>query len=93
MAKRMLLMMKLLPEGTDVDLEKLKEQVVEYLPEGFELQKNTFSTQELAFGLKALKFRCFSPNEEGVTDVIEEALAKIPGIQRAEVELMSLTDL
>ncbi len=89
----MLLVMKVLPEGTEVDLEKLQSEVEKYMPEGFELQKNTFSTQDLAFGLKALKFRCFSPNQEGVTDIIEKALGKMPGVQRAEVELMSLTDL
>lgn len=92
MAKRMLLILKVLPEGTDTDLQQLETQIEGAMPEGFEVQKNTFTTEALAYGLKALKFRCFSPNQEGVTDIIEGVIGQIPGVQRAEVELMSLTD-
>ena len=88
----MLLILKVLPEGTEVDLEGLKSEIEKVIPEGFELEKNSFNTQDLAYGLKALKFRCFSPNQEGVSDIIEDALGNIEGVQRAEVELMSLTD-
>ena len=93
MAKRMLLILKVLPDGTDVDLESLKIDIEKGIPPRFELQKNTFSEAPLAFGLKALKFRCFAPNEDGISDIIESALGKIAGVQRAEVELQSLTEL
>ena len=89
----MLMVLKVLPEGTEVDLEQLKTEIEKKFPDDFELQKNTFTEVPLAFGLKALKFRCFGPNQEGISDTIEGALGKIVGVQRAEVELQSLTEL
>ncbi len=93
MAKRILAIMKVLPESTEVDFENLKKQIADALPEGFELQKGSFKTDYIAFGLESLNFRLFCPNEDGITDKIEEILGNINGVQRAETVMMSLTDL
>lgn len=85
--------MKVLPESTEVNFENLKKQIADALPEGFELQKGSFKTEYIAFGLESLNFRIFCPNEDGITDKIEEILGNINGVQRAETVMMSLTDL
>ena len=85
--------MKILPESTDVDFENLKKEIENILPEGFELQKGSFKKEYIAFGLESLNFRLFCPNEDGITDKIEDILGNISGVQRAETVMMSLTDL
>ena len=85
--------MKVLPESTEVNFEILKKEIESVLPEGFELQKGSFKTEYIAFGLESLNFRLFCPNEDGITDKIEEILGNIKGVQRAETTMMSLTDL
>ena len=85
--------MKVLPESTEVDFEKLKNEIRKKLPEGFELQEQSFKTEYIAFGLESLNFRLFCPNRDGITDEIEEVLGQIKGVQRAETVMMSLTNL
>ncbi|MHA1785584.1 MAG: elongation factor 1-beta [Candidatus Helarchaeota archaeon] len=91
--KRLLAIMKVLPESTEVDLDKLKDKIADALPDKFELIKETFKKEYVAFGLEALQFRVFCPNYEGITDELEELLGKIPDVQRAELIMMSLTKL
>lgn len=85
--------MKVLPESTDIDHEKLKEEIKKVIPKDFELEEASFKKEYIAFGLESLNFRLFCPNEDGITDKIEEILGNINGIQRAETVMMSLTDL
>jgi len=91
--KRILAIMKVLPESTETDHEKLKEEIKKIIPEGFELEEASFKKEYIAFGLESLNFRIFCPNEDGITDKIESVLESIKGVQRAETVMMSLTDL
>ena len=63
------------------------------MPDKFENEIASFKKEYLAFGLQALKFRVFCLNMEGITDELETLLGKIKGVQRAEVEMMSVTKL
>ncbi|MHA1299854.1 MAG: elongation factor 1-beta, partial [Candidatus Helarchaeota archaeon] len=74
MAKRILAIMKVLPESTDIDHEILKKEIKKVIPEGFELEEASFKKEYIAFGLESLNFRLFCPNEDGITDKIEEIL-------------------
>ena len=91
--KRLLAIMKVLPESTEVNLDDLQEQIIKTLPEKFEVIKETFKREYIAFGLEALQFRVFCPNHDGITDELEDLLGKIPNVQRAECIMMSVTKL
>lgn len=93
MPKRLLAIMRVLPDSAETDLENLKEEIKNRLPEGFEVEEESFKTEYIAFGLQSLNFRLFCPNEDGITDQIEEIISNIPGVQRAETVMMSLTNL
>ena len=79
--------MKVLPVGIEVDLTKLVEQINDVLPEGVKIYKVT--EEHIAFGLKCLKVTVIQPEAEGGTDPVENAISSIEEVQRVEVELVS----
>jgi elongation factor 1-beta len=79
--------MKVLPEGTEVDLNKLQEQIKDVLPKGVRIYKVV--EEPIAYGLKCLKVTVIMPDAEGGTDPVENAIASISEVQRVEVELVS----
>lgn len=89
MGKNVLALMKVLPDDIDTDLDKLAEAISGQLPEGCVIEKK--DEEPIAFGLKALKLRVIIPAEtEGGTTPVEEAIAKVKGVQRVETEMVSL---
>jgi len=79
--------LKVLPEGTEVDLTKLQDQIKSVLPEGVKILKVV--EEPIAYGLKCLKVTVVMPDAEGGTDPVENAIASINEVQRVEVELVS----
>jgi len=75
---------KIMPEGLDVDLEKLKENVKTAV-ETFESGVFSESKEEpIAFGLKALIIT-IALSEDEDSDKVEAALAKIEGVSSVEM--------
>ena len=75
---------KIMPEGLDVDLEKIKEKAEEVLrKEGG--QNISFEFHEVAFGLKAVMVK-FAWPEEKETEVIERVLGKIDKVSSVTIE-------
>ena len=74
---------KLNPESPDVDLEKMKEEIKESIPEGAELHK--INEEPIAFGLVALIVMVVTEDAEGGTEKVEGNLAKIKGVSNIEV--------
>ncbi|NVM54065.1 MAG: elongation factor 1-beta [Candidatus Helarchaeota archaeon] len=79
--------MKVLPVGIEVDLNKLQEQIKNVLPEGMRIYK--VKEEPIAYGLKCLKVTVIMPEAEGGTDPAEEAISSISEVSRVEVELVS----
>ena len=79
--------MKVLPVGIEVDLNKLQEQINDVLPEGVKIYKVV--EEHIAYGLKCLKVTVTMPEAEGGTDPVENAISSIEEVQRVEVELVS----
>ncbi|MHA1263774.1 MAG: elongation factor 1-beta [Candidatus Helarchaeota archaeon] len=79
--------MKVLPEGIEVDLKKLQDQIKNVLPENAKIYK--VAEEPIAFGLKCLKVTVIIPDEEGGTEPVEKAISSIKEVQRVEVELVS----
>ncbi|MHA1679955.1 MAG: elongation factor 1-beta [Promethearchaeota archaeon] len=95
---RNLCVMKILPEDTDVDLKLLQDQIEKALQEDIKdvdgnhqlCQLMKCVEEPIAFGLKALKIHAAMPeNMAGGTTPVEEALEKLPGVQRVETEIVT----
>ena len=76
--------LKVFPEGDETDLEKVANDLVSKLPEGYKLVRK--ETEPIAFGLKALVVYVSMPEKtEGGTDTLEELASSIEGVSHAEV--------
>lgn len=76
--------MKIMPTGTDVDLDALQERLEGALPEGAEIRG--FERDEVAFGLIALLPTVVVPDDAGGTDAVEEAFTDVADVESVSVE-------
>lgn len=75
--------MKVMPESPDVDLESLKVDIKESMPEGAEFHK--IDEEPIAFGLTALNVMFIVEDGEGGTEAIEEAVSGLNDVASVEV--------
>ncbi len=73
------LTMKVMPEGKDVDLDEMKEEIKS------QLDPHEIKEEEVAFGLKALIVVKVIPEEEGDPDDVEEKLSNIDNVKNVKV--------
>ncbi len=74
---------KLMPENPEVDLEKMKKEVEESIPDKVDLHK--IEEEPIAFGLVALNVMVVVGDAEGGTEIIEDKLAQIEDVSNIEV--------
>ena len=74
---------KIMPTGVDVDLEKLKENLAAVVPSGIDL--NGIAEEPIAFGLVALMATVVVGDVEGGTDSVENAFAEVSGVESVQV--------
>ena len=76
--------LKVLPEGVDTNLSKLKELCSKEIKDfGGEVHK--VEENPIAFGLVSLEFMFILDEKKGGTDPLEEKLRKIKEVKSAEV--------
>ncbi len=80
--------LKVMPEGADTDLEKMKAAIKSVLPEGARL--HGFAEVPIAFGLKALMIAVILAEGVTGTEGLEAAVAGVEGVQSVEVEEVGL---
>ncbi|OPY30735.1 MAG: Elongation factor 1-beta [Methanocella sp. PtaU1.Bin125] len=78
--------LRIMPDSTDRDLKKLEEDCKAAMPKSAKLQG--VQTKPIAFGLKALLFAVTVNDAEGGTEALEQAWAKVPGVESVNVEMM-----
>jgi len=72
---------RIMPEGTDTDMNKILEGVKEALGD----KLRSAEIKPFVFGLKVIEAVFTVPDEEGVLDNEVEKIQKIEGVQNVEV--------
>ena len=84
---RLLLRAKILPTGTETDLENIAKKIGTILKDGIKLSK--YTKEPLAFGLYFLNAEFSLDDKEGQMDSLENAVRSIEGVGEFEVLGMS----
>lgn len=74
---------KLMPENPEVDLEKIKKNVEDFMPEKADLHK--IDEDPIAFGIVALNVMVVVEDAEGGTEEVEKSLSQIEEVSNIEV--------
>ena len=74
---------KIMPDSPDRDINELKQKVGDALSKFGKIYKD--KVEPIAFGLNALIFSVVTPEKEGGTEPLENAVKEIEGISDVQV--------
>jgi elongation factor 1-beta len=79
--------LKVLPEDTTMDHQKIIDSVAGVLPKSAQIRGHKI--EPIAFGLSAIILDIVAPEEEGVIDKVEEVVSKAPLVGQYELIAVS----
>ncbi len=84
---QLLLLVKILPTGVEIDLDQVAKKIKEALKDGITLRK--YTKEPLAFGLYFIKGEFILDDREGQMDALESVVRSVEGVSELEVLNMS----
>ena len=84
---RLLLIVKILPTGVEINLDELVESIKTSLKDGIELKE--YVKEPLAFGLEFIKAQFTLDDAEGQMNSLEKSVTDTDGVSEFEVLNMS----
>ncbi len=84
---QLLLLVKILPTGVEIDLDQVAKKIKEALKDGITLRK--YTKEPLAFGLYFIKGEFILYDREGQMDALESVVRSVEGVSELEVLNMS----
>lgn len=84
---RLLLVVKILPTGVEINLDNLVESIKSSLKDGIELKE--YVKEPLAFGLEFIKAQFTLDDAEGQMNSLEKTVTDTDGVSEFEVLNMS----
>ena len=84
---RVVMTMKIMPDGVEIDLDDLLEKIKSSIPEGTDV--GAIERQPVAFGLIAIRMNLVRDESLGGTDDLEKAISAVEGVAQVEVEMVS----
>ena len=84
---RLLLVVKILPTGTEIDLDKVVDSIKQNLTDRIELKQ--YQKEPLAFGLEFIKAQFTLDDAEGQMELLETSMKSAEGVSEFEVLNMS----
>jgi elongation factor 1-beta len=79
---------KVMPDSTDRDINKLQDDLMKALPKSAELKG--MQVKPIAFGLKAIMVAFVVSDSEGGAELVEEAFQKVTGVESVTVDSVDL---
>jgi len=83
---RVVMLIRVMPVDSEVNLDELAEKIRKELPIEFKIVST--SREPIGFGMESLIVGISVPEEEGVTDRLEEYLRSIEGVGEVQVEAL-----
>jgi len=88
---KVLVVVRVNPESTEINLDKMINEIKSRLPSEFQLVKS--EKVYVAFGLYIPRLYIVMPEEyEGGTSRIEEVIKSVPGVSSIDIEFVTRTE-
>lgn len=80
---KVIITFKIMPEDLSVDLKKIEQEVKDLINKYGEVGK--IEVEEVAFGLKCIKFFVIYDESKGDTEFLEDNIRNVDGVNSVEV--------
>ncbi len=85
---KVMAVVKVMPDSVDRDVNQIMDGLKDSLPKSAEVKG--MQVKPIAFGLKAIIVAVVVSDTEGGTEAVEQAFAKVPGVESVTVESVDL---